>query len=109
MLRHPAGLDDTLGDLAWNVAMSDHVPPVQTEAVGAEIIEKTDAQIAVYERIRTQDIAEINALAVAAGVPAIVEDRTAENLQSRIPLLPGHDAGTGHDVDGAETHGCTGC
>ena len=52
--------------------MSDHLPPTQTTAVSDGIIERTNAQIEIYQRVRTHDIPRINELAAAAGVPAIV-------------------------------------
>jgi len=71
VLRNPARHDDSLGDLAWNIAMSDTAPPVQTVAVADELIGKVAVRIAAYDRIVAEGIAGINAMAQAAGVPAI--------------------------------------
>jgi hypothetical protein len=63
VLRHPAGLDDTLMDLINNVAVSDTAPTASAEAVSREIMAKVAAEIAKLEALLRGDIAGINARA----------------------------------------------
>jgi len=72
VLRNPARLDDTLGNLLWTVAMSDTAPATQVVAVAEEVMQKVAAETARYAAIVDTDVAALNAEAVAAGTPAII-------------------------------------
>jgi len=63
VLRHPAGLDDTLMDLINNVAVSDTAPTASAEAVSREIMAKVAVETAKLEALLRGDIAAINAAA----------------------------------------------
>ena len=63
VLRHPAGLDDTLMDLINNVAVSDTAPTASAEAVSREIMAKVAVESAKVEALVRGDIAAINAAA----------------------------------------------
>ena len=68
VLRHPAGLDDTLVDLINTVAVSDTSPTASADAVSREIMAKVAAEIAKLEALLRGDIAGINATAAERGV-----------------------------------------
>ena len=72
VLRRPAGLDDTLGDLMWCVTMSDTAPPIQTQKVSAEVARKIDGEIRKLNKLVDGPIAALNAKVEKAGVPAII-------------------------------------
>ena len=63
ILRHPAGLDDTLADLINNVAVSDTAPTASAEAVAREVMAKVAVEFAKLEALLHGDIAAINTLA----------------------------------------------
>ena len=63
ILRHPAGLDDTLADLINNVAVSDTAPTASAEAVAREVMAKVAVEFAKLEALLHGDIAGINTLA----------------------------------------------
>ena len=63
VLRHPAGLDDTLMDLINNVAVSDTAPTASAEAVSREIMAKVAVETSKVEALVRGDIAAINAAA----------------------------------------------
>jgi photosystem II stability/assembly factor-like uncharacterized protein len=66
VLRHPAGLNDTLVDLISTVSISDTAPTSQAAAVAKEIMGRAEAEIGKVERLAETEIAEINRLALAA-------------------------------------------
>ncbi|SED86761.1 Sortilin, neurotensin receptor 3 [Rhizobiales bacterium GAS188] len=63
VLRHPAGLDDTLVDLINTVAMSDTSPTAPADAVSRELMTKVEGEIAKLDALLSGDIAAINAMA----------------------------------------------
>jgi photosystem II stability/assembly factor-like uncharacterized protein len=63
VLRHPAGLDDTLVDLINTVAVSDTSATASAEAVSREVMAKVAEEIAKLEALLRGDIAAINATA----------------------------------------------
>jgi photosystem II stability/assembly factor-like uncharacterized protein len=63
VLRHPAGLDDTLIDLINTVAMSDTSPTAQADAVSRELMTTAAGWIAKLDALLAGDIAAINAMA----------------------------------------------
>ena len=68
MLRHPAGLYDTLVDLTNMVAIADMAPTAPAEAVAREIMAQVDAQIARLDAILPGDVTEINRIAAERSV-----------------------------------------
>jgi len=71
ILRHPAGLDDTLVDLIGVVAIADEAPPTQAKQVSDEIMGRVDEQIAALEALVAGDIAACNAALREAGVEVL--------------------------------------
>lgn len=63
VLRHPAGLNDTLVDLISGVSISDTAPTASAHAVSRDIMARVDAEIAKVDAIATTEIAGINRLA----------------------------------------------
>ena len=72
VLRHPAGLDDTLGGLMWSVTMADTAPPIQTREVSVEVVRKIDAEIRKLNKLVDGPIATLNEKVTKAGVPAVI-------------------------------------
>ena len=72
VLRRPAGLDDTLGDLMWCVTMSDTAPPIQTRKVSLEVVRKIDGEIRKLNKLVNGPITTLNAKVAKAGVPAVI-------------------------------------
>jgi photosystem II stability/assembly factor-like uncharacterized protein len=77
VLRHPAGLNDTLVDLINTVAMADMAPTAQAEAVSREIMAQVGAQVARLDAIVSGDIAEINRIAAERSIAYVVEKGSA--------------------------------
>ena len=72
VLRHPAGLDDTLGELISAVSMADIAPPIQTVKVSEEIINKVNTELSEVNKLIVGSISILNKRADEARVPAIV-------------------------------------
>jgi photosystem II stability/assembly factor-like uncharacterized protein len=72
VLRHPAGLYDTLVDLTNMVAIADMAPTAPAEAVAREIMAQVDAQIARLDAILPGDVTEINRIAAERSVAHVV-------------------------------------
>jgi len=72
VLRHAAGLNDTLVDLINTVGIADMGPTAQAAAVSREIMDQVDAQIARLEAILSGDVTEINRIAAEAPIPHVV-------------------------------------
>ena len=70
VLRHPAGLNDTLVDLISTVSISDTAPTKQAAAVAKEIMARVDAEIGKVDRLVETKIAAINRLALDREVAA---------------------------------------
>jgi hypothetical protein len=68
VLRHPAGLNDTLVDLISTVSVSDTAPTKQAAAVATVIIARVDAEIGKVDRLVGTEIAAINRLALEQAV-----------------------------------------
>ena len=73
VLRHPAGLNDTLVDMINTAGIADMAPTVQTVAVSREIMARVDAEIAKLDALIAGDIADINRTAAERSI-AHVED-----------------------------------
>ena len=70
VLRHPAGLNDTLVDLISTVSISDTAPTKQAAAVAKEIIARVDAEIGKVDRLVETEIPAINRLPLDRQVAA---------------------------------------
>ena len=68
VLRHPAGLNDTLLDLVAMATTADAAPTTQTKAVSQEIIGKVDAQIARLDALAKGEVAQLNAAIAKARI-----------------------------------------
>ena len=71
VLRHPAGLNDTLFDLISVVAIADEAPTSPALQVSEEIMAKVEAQITQLEVVATGELADLNGALRAAGVQAL--------------------------------------
>jgi hypothetical protein len=68
ILRHPAGLNDTLVDLISVVAIADEAPTSPARQVSEEIMAKVDAAIARLDGLAAGEVASLNAALRDAGV-----------------------------------------
>jgi uncharacterized coiled-coil protein SlyX len=73
ILRHPAGLNDTLTKLFSLVTMSDGAPTAQAEAVAHGIMARVGGEVTKLDAVLTTDVAEVNRM-TAAGLVALVGD-----------------------------------
>ncbi len=71
VLRHPAGLDESLGSMMWTISMADTSPTSQVLAVSDELLAKVDGQLSALDKLVTGPIAELNAKIAEAGIEAI--------------------------------------
>ncbi len=72
VLRHPAGLNDTLVDLINMVAIADMAPTAPAAAVSRQVMDQVDAQIARLEAILSGDVAEINRIAADGSISCVM-------------------------------------
>ena len=70
VLRHPAGLNDTLVDVINTVSISDTAPTTQAAAVAKEVMARVDTEIGKVERLVATEIAAVNRLALEQEVAA---------------------------------------
>ena len=71
VLRHPAGLDDTLKELLAVVGIADAKPPSQAEEVALDVFAKVDALLADLDALVEGEITDFNGLIAKASPPAI--------------------------------------
>jgi photosystem II stability/assembly factor-like uncharacterized protein len=71
ILRHPAGLNDTLVDCISVVAIADEAPTVQARQVSEETMAKVDGEIARLDALHGGELASLNAALKAAGVDVL--------------------------------------
>lgn len=71
VLRHPAGLNDTLVDLINTAAIADAAPPQQAREVSEEIAGRVRGLIAEFDALIAGEVAELNTALGAAGVAHI--------------------------------------
>jgi hypothetical protein len=71
VLRHPAGLNDTLFDLIAVVGIDDHAPTTQARQVCDEIFAQIDDQLARLDALLAADVPALNAELHAAGLDVI--------------------------------------
>jgi hypothetical protein len=73
VLRHPAGLNDTLVDLINMAGIADMAPTVPTDAVSRETMARVDAELAKLDALLVGDIAEINRTAAERSIAHVAE------------------------------------
>jgi len=73
ILRHPAGLNDTLVDLIGVVGIADEAPTAAARQVSEEIMAKVDAEIARLDVLLAGEMASLNAALRGAGVELLGE------------------------------------
>jgi small-conductance mechanosensitive channel len=71
VLRHTAGLDDTLGDLISVVAIADFAPTDQAKEVAEQTVGQVDKQIVKLDKLVDGPIAALNEKIVVAGISTI--------------------------------------
>ncbi len=71
ILRHPAGLDDTLADLISVVAIADEAPTTPARQVCEEIVALVDVQLAAWAAVRGGETAGLNAALHLAGMTVL--------------------------------------
>jgi photosystem II stability/assembly factor-like uncharacterized protein len=68
VLRHPAGLNDTLVDMINTVALADMAPTAPADAVSRETMARVDVEIARLDALMAGDIADINVTAAQRSI-----------------------------------------
>jgi photosystem II stability/assembly factor-like uncharacterized protein len=68
VLRHPAGLNDTLIDMINTAAIADMAPTVPAISVSQETMARVDVQIAKLDVLLTTDIVNINLMAAESSI-----------------------------------------
>jgi hypothetical protein len=71
VLRHRAGLNDTLSDLISVVAIADEPPTQQAREVSQEAMAKVDAELALLDALVAGDIAALDAALRQAGIEVV--------------------------------------
>ena len=71
VLRHPAGLDDTLQDLLWVVKIADARPPAQSHEVADDVFGKVDTILDKLDELVEDKIAKFNSVIAQASPPAV--------------------------------------
>ncbi len=68
VLRHLAGLNDTLVDMINTVALADMAPTAPADAVSRETMSRVDAEIARLDTLMAGDIVDINVTAAQLAI-----------------------------------------
>ena len=71
VLRHPAGLDDTLDNLLSVVTISDSKPPAQTKEVADDVFNKVDDLLTQLDVLVNGEITDFNSVIANASPPTI--------------------------------------
>lgn len=71
VLRHAAGLVDTIGGLMSVISISDAAPTVQARQVMEDVISKVGHQLKLLEAIIADDLAKLNNDINNVGIPAL--------------------------------------
>ena len=71
MLRHPAGLNDTLVDLINTCTLADMAPTAQAEAVSREVMAKSTGSLRSWTRWWRATSPRLNKAASEQGVPYV--------------------------------------
>ena len=74
VLRNPAGLNDTLIDMVAMATTADRPPTTQTREVSREVMAKVDSEVAKFEALVKEDIAQLNAALAKARVKHVMAD-----------------------------------
>ena len=71
VLRHPAGLNETIADLMWLIAMADAKPTDQSREVAKDLMARLEQLLDALGGLVREDLAALNADLASAGVAAI--------------------------------------
>ena len=71
VLRHPAGLDDTLSDLSWVMSIADAAPTSQAIQVSIDVHAKVEAQLGELQALVDGPITNLNEQIEKAGIKSI--------------------------------------
>ena len=71
VLRHEAGLDDTLINLLWVIKIADSKPPLQTKEVTEDVFGQVDSILSKLESLIKNEITDFNELIAKASPPTI--------------------------------------
>ena len=71
VLRHPAGLDDTLVDLISVVSIADEAPTHQARQVSDEILARVEAELGKLHACVTHDLGALNTALRQAGLEVL--------------------------------------
>ena len=74
VLRNPAGLNDTLIDMVAMATTADRPPTTQTREVSREVMSKVDSEVAKFETLVKDDIAQLNAALAKARVKHVMAE-----------------------------------
>jgi photosystem II stability/assembly factor-like uncharacterized protein len=74
VLRNPAGLNDTLIDMVAMATTADRPPTTQTTEVSREVMAKVDSEVAKFEALVKDDIAQLNAALAKAKVKHVTAE-----------------------------------
>jgi photosystem II stability/assembly factor-like uncharacterized protein len=74
VLRNPAGLNDTLIDMVAMATTADRPPTTQTREVSREVMAKVDSEVAKFEALVKDDIAQLNAALAKARVKHVMAE-----------------------------------
>ncbi len=74
VLRNPAGLNDTLIDMVAMATTADRPPTTQTTEVSREVMAKVDSEVAKFEALVKDDIAQLNAALAKARVKHVMAE-----------------------------------
>ena len=76
-LRHEAGLDDTIGELAWVISIADAAPTKPALEVSADVQAKVNHHLTQLETLIDGEITTLNADIAKTGTPAITTSSDA--------------------------------
>lgn len=71
VLRHPAGLDDTIINLIWTTAIADAKPPAQVREIGDELRLTVRGLLSRLDDLVEGPLAALNATIADMGAPAV--------------------------------------
>jgi len=74
-LNFPIKLNNKLAALSSSVDSSDDAPTAQAYAVFADLQGQVDAQLTLFAKLKSEDIADFNKQFNAKGLPVIVPGR----------------------------------
>jgi hypothetical protein len=71
VLRHPAGLDDTLMELRWTALIADAKPPLQVAELADIVTGDVQALLDELDTLVEGPLAALNATVAEIGAPAV--------------------------------------